>query len=200
MNTSASRLLIISIIIVIISSCTVLKQANEMRTFAKCEFKVNDIEEVYLAGVDITGVDQFSDLDFSQATAISMEAMKGKLPLYFILNVGIRNPNDEKASMNRFLWDLYIDDQLITRGKVTDDVKVPANGGIAILPVQINIDLFDVLTGESSDAVLNFAMNLSGSGEYPSRVKLRIKPTVYVAMTEVKYPGFFTIEEEFVSE
>jgi hypothetical protein len=200
MNTSASRLFIVLVMTGIMASCNVMKQANEMRTFAKCEFRVKNVEEVYLAGVDITDVDQFTDLDFSQATTISMQAMKGKLPLNFILNVEVRNPNDERASMNRFLWDLYIDDELITRGKVVEDLKVPPGGGIAVLPVQIAVDLFDVLTGESSDAVLNFAMNLSGDGAYPSRVKLRVKPTIYIAMTEVKYPGFFTIEEEFVSE
>ena len=200
MNTSASRLLIILGMVFFLFSCKVMKQANEMRTFAKCEFRVKNVEDVYLAGVDVTNVDQFSDLDFSQATTISMQAMKGKMPLNFMLNVEVRNPNDEKASMNRFLWDLYIDDELITKGKVVKDLKVPPGGGIAVLPVQIDLDLFDVLSGESSDAVLNFAMNLAGDGSYPSRVKLRVKPTIYIAMTEVKYPGFFTIEEEFVSE
>lgn len=200
MNTSASRLIFILGMIYFLISCKVMEQANEMRTFAKCEFRVKNLEEVYLAGVDVTYVDQFSDLDFSQATTISMQAMKGKMPLNFKLNVEVRNPNDEKASMNRFLWDLYIDDELITKGKVVKDLKVPAGGGIAVLPVQVDLDLFDVLSGESSDAVLNFAMNLAGDGAYPSRVKLRVKPTIYIAMTEVKYPGFFTIEEEFVSE
>lgn len=200
MNPSASRLFIVPVIILTMASCSVMKQANEMRSFAKCEFRVKNVEEVYLAGVDITEVDQFSDLDFSQASTISMQAMKGKLPLNFILNVEVRNPNEERASMNRFLWDLYIDDELISKGKVEEDLKVPPAGGISVLPVQIGVDLFNVLSGESSDAVLNFAMNLSGDGTYPSRVKLRIKPTIYIAMTQVKYPGFFTIEEEFVSE
>ncbi len=200
MNTSALRLIVISIIGLIMVSCSVMKQANEMKTFAKCEFRLKNIEDLTLAGVDISGVDQFSDLSFPEASSISMEAMKGDLPLYFVLNVEVRNPNAEKASMNRFLWDLFIDDILITKGKVIEDIKVPPDGGIAVLPIAIKVDLFDALTGESADAVLNFAMNLSGQGGAPSRVKLRAKPTIYVAMTQVKYPGFFNIEEEFVSE
>ncbi len=200
MNSSALRLIIISIIGLSMVSCSVMKQANEMKTFAKCEFRLKNIEDLTLAGVDINGVDQFSDLSFAEASSISLEAMKGDLPLYFVLNVEVRNPNEEKASMNRFLWDLFIDDILITKGKVIKDVKVPPDGGIAVLPIAIGVDLFDVLTGESADAVLNFAMNLSGQGGVPSRVKLRAKPTIYVAMTQVKYPGFFNIEEEFVSE
>jgi len=185
---------------VIMVSCSVLEQANEMKTFAKCEFRLKNMQDVTLAGVDVTDVDQFSDLSYSEATNITMTTVKGKLPLYFILNVEVRNPNPEKASMNRFLWDLFIDDIKITSGKVIKDVKVPPDGGIAVMPIEVSIDLFEVLTGESADAVANFAINLSGSGGTPSRVKLRAKPTVNVGTTQVKYPGFFTIEEEFVAE
>jgi len=200
MNPSAKRIISIAIICMLLVSCKMLEQANEMKNFAKCEFRLKNIANVTLAGVDITNVDQFSDLSFAEAGNISMTAMKGKLPLYFVLNVEVRNPNEEKASMNRFLWDLIIDDILITSGKVIEDVKVPPGGGIAVLPVEIGVDLFEVLSGESADAVINFAMNLTGSGGSPSRVKLRAKPTIYVGMTQVKYPGFITIEEEFVSE
>ncbi len=200
MNTSAMRLAMICFICLSMVSCKVMEQANEMKNFAKCEFRLKNIEAVTLAGVDVTNVDQFSDLSFPEASSISMEAMKGKMPLYFVLNVEVRNPNEEKASMNRFLWDLIIDDVLITKGKVIKDVKVPPAGGISVLPIEVAVDLFNVLSGESADAVLNFAMNLSGQGGQPSRVKLRAKPTIYIGMTEVKYPGFFTIEQVFVSE
>ncbi len=200
MNTSASRLFVVLALMAFLSSCKVLQQANEMKTFAKCEFRLKNIETITLANVDITDVDQFSDLSFSEATNISMIAMKGKLPLYFILNVEIRNPNEEKASMNSFLWDVFIDDVKITSGKVTKNVEVFPDGGIAVMPIEVGVDLFEILNGESAEAVMNFAMNLSGSGGVPSRVKLRAKPSVYIALTKVNYPGFFTIEQEFVSE
>ena len=83
MNTSASRLFVVLALMAFLSSCKVLQQANEMKTFAKCEFRLKNIETITLANVDITDVDQFSDLSFSEATNISMIAMKGKLPLYF---------------------------------------------------------------------------------------------------------------------
>jgi LEA14-like dessication related protein len=200
MNTYAIKFLNLIIICMLLGSCKVLEQANEMKNFARCEFRLKNIDDVTLAGVDITHVDQFSDLSFAEAGNISMTVMKGKLPLYFVLNVEVRNPNEKNASMNRFLWDLIIDDILITSGKVIEDVKVPPGGGIAIFPIEVGVDLFDVLTGESADAIINFAMNLTSSGSSPSRVKLRAKPTIYVGMSEVKYPGFITIEQEFVSE
>lgn len=193
-------LLIAFILLAVSPSCTVLEQANEMKNFARCDFRLRNMEDIVLAGVDITGVDQFSDLDFQQASAISMSAMKGKLPLYFVLNVEVRNPNDQKASMNRFLWDLFIDDVLVTSGKVIRDVKVPPGGGITVMPVEVGVDLFEVFTGEKANAVINFAMNMTGQGGEPSRIMLRAKPTIYIGTTEIKYPGFINIQQEFVSE
>jgi hypothetical protein len=200
MNTAANRFLYVIILLLSISACSVLEQANEMKNFAKCEFRLHSVPKVTLASVDVTNVDQFSDLSFAETSNITMQAMKGKLPLYLLLNVEVRNPNPRRASMNRLLWDLFIDDVLVTSGKVIQDVKVPPDNGTAIMPVEIGADLFEVLSGESADALINFAMNLSGQGGKPTRLKLRARPTVYVGTTQVKYPGFITIEEEFTAE
>ncbi len=129
-----------------------------------------------------------------------MTALSGKLPLGFTVNVEVQNPNPQKATMNELYWILFIDEKEITQGKVGDRLTVPPDGGRAIMPVDVHIDLFEVLTGESADAVVNFGMNLSGSGGTPSRIKLKVKPTIYVGMKRIKYPGYFIIEEEFVSE
>lgn len=198
-----NKLLIFSLLlggVVMLSACKILDQTSEMKNFAKCSFRVVDLQDAMLAGVDIQDVQQLSDLNFSETTKISMAALSGELPLGFTVNIEVENPNAEKASMNDLYWDLLIDDKEITKGHVSKKISVPPDGGRAVVPVPVMVDLWDVFSGESSEALMNFAMNLAGTGSYPSRVKLRIKPTIYVAMTKVKYPGFFTIEEEFVSE
>ena len=182
------------------SSCAILDQGKEMKTFAKCEFRLKNIDNLLLAGVDVQDVQSMSDLSFTEASQISMTALKGELPLTFTLNLEVKNPNDQKASLNGMYWILYIDDIEITEGRVGDKVTVPPDGGITTMPVDMQFDLFEVLSGKSSEAVMNFGLNLAGAGGYPSRVKLKIKPTIVVAMTKVNYPGYFTIEEEFVSQ
>ena len=181
-------------------SCSILDQTSEMKTFTKCLFRFVDVQDVVLAGVDVQEVQSFSDLSFTEATNLSMSALSGKLPLGFTVNIEVKNPNPEKASMTDLYWILFIDDIEITEGKVGTKVTVPPNGGTAVMPVDVQVDLFKILTGESADAVMNFGMNLAGTGNEPSRVKLKIKPYVNIGMTRVKYPAFFTIEEEFVSE
>ena len=180
------------------SSCSILDQAGEMKTFTKCQFRLRDVQGVRLAGVDVQNVQSMNDLSFTETGQISMAALSGKLPLDFTLNVEVQNPNNQNASMNQMYWELYIDDIDITKGKVSQRVSIPP-GGTAIMPVGVQVDLFEVLSGESANAVMNFGMNLSGSGGAPSRIKLKIKPTIYIGTTQLKYPGFFTIEEDFVS-
>jgi len=171
-----------------------------MKTFTKCEFRLADVQDVVLAGIDVQDVRSVSDLSFTEATNLSMTALSGKLPLGLTANIEVKNPNPDKARMNALYWILLIDDVEITDGRIGEQISIPANGGVATMPVKIQIDLFEVLQGESSDAIINFGMNLAGTGEAPSRVKLKIKPTIVVAMTKVNYPGYFTIEEEFVSQ
>lgn len=183
----------------LISSCSILDQAGEMKTFAKCLFRLRDVQEVYLAGVDMQNVQSMNDLNFTEAGKISMAALSGKMPLDFTLNVEVQNPNNQAASMNEMYWELFIDNIEITRGNISRKVSIPP-GGTAIMPVGVQVDLFEVLSGESANAVMNFGMNLSGSGGTPSRIKLKIKPTIYIGMTQIKYPGFFTIQEDFVSQ
>jgi hypothetical protein len=183
-----------------VTSCSLFKQARDMKQFAKCEFRLKDVQDATLAGVYVQEKKQFSDLSFAEAGQISMSAIRGKLPLGFTLRVEVRNPNPKPATMNSFLWELYIDDVEITNGKVTHDVYVPPDGGITIMPVSINVDLFQVLSEESADAIINFGMNLSGSGGVPSRIKLRAKPNIWVAGNRMAYPGYITIRSDFVSE
>jgi hypothetical protein len=200
MKIAFRSLVVLFGLLLVSSSCSILDQANEIKAFTRCSFRLVDIQDAVLAGVDIQDVESFSDLSFSETSKISMAALSGELPLDLTVNLEVENPNPEKASVSALYWVLYIDDMEITEGRISDKVIVPPDGGRAIMPVPVQVDLWEVITGETSDAIMNFAMNLGGSGEYPTRLKLKIKPSVYVAMKKLNYPGFFTIEEAFVSE
>ena len=168
-----------------------------MRNFGKCSFWLRDVQDITLAGVDMQYVDQFSDLSFPETARITAAVLSGDLPLSFILNVEVYNPNPEKAIMNEFKWILFIDDIEITNGIVDRRIEVSPNGGIALLPISLSIDLFDALSGENADAIINFGFNLAGLGGEPSRIKLKAKPSVYVSGKRINYPGYITVEGEF---
>jgi len=187
-------------IILLLSACDISRQINEMNTFAKCDFRLHTIEDVRLAGVDIQQYKSYTDLKFLDIAAISSALAKGKLPLTFILNVQIKNPNPTTAALNKMEWILFIDEIEILNGISNQRAEIPPNDGVSNLPIEINADLMEVLSGESGEAVSNFAFNLSGNGNQPSRVMLKVKPTIMVGNTPVSYPGYISVRNEFTSQ
>ncbi len=184
-----------------VSACDVLNQVQQMANLTKCEFRLNSVDQLRLAGVNIQQVSQLSDLNFLDAAKITTAALSGaSLPLNFTLNVEAKNPNPAVAGLNRLEWTLLIDDIEMVSGVNEDRVQIPANGGTSILPLTIGVDLKQVLKGKSGDAIANFGLNLAGAGNKPTRITLRAKPYISVGSQTISYPGYLTIQNEFTSK
>jgi hypothetical protein len=184
------------IVIMLFSSCSVLQQTSEMKNFGKCEFRIESARNMKLAGVNIQDKKSLQDLTIMEMTKIGGVIAGGTLPLNFDLKIEVKNPNPVMAAMNKLDWILLIDDIEMTRGILNQRIEVPA-GSLANFPVFINLDLMKSLNGKSGDALINFAMNLAGTGSRPTRIKLKAKPTIMIGSTPVEYPGYITIRQEF---
>jgi len=186
----------ILLLIILISSCSVVKQTSEIKTFAKCQFRIESARNMKLAGVNIQDKHSMSDLSFVDMTKIGSVLAGGTLPLTFDLNVQIRNPNQGMAAMNKLDWILILDDIEMTRGILNERIEIPAQSEL-IFPIAMNLDLMKSLSGKSGDALINFALNLTGSGSRPTQIKLKAKPSIMLGSTPIEYPGYITIKEEF---
>ena len=185
-------------IAVVIVSCTELKQ---LATLAKCDFKLKSVDNIQLAGVNIQQMQNLSQVNALDVVKLTSAYMSKNLPLSFNLNVDTRNPNPTKAALTALDWILQIDDIDMTHGILNKRIEIAPNGGITTIPMNMNFDLFKVLTGESKDAVLNFAFNLTGVGNNtPSRITLKAKPTVMIGSVPIQYPGYISIKNTFVSK
>lgn len=184
------------IVILIASSCSVLKQTSEIASFTKCEFRIESARNIKLAGVNIQDKHSISDLSIMEGAKIAGVIAGGTLPLTFDLNVSIKNPNQKLAAMNKLDWILIIDDIEMTRGILNQRIEIPASTMITF-PVAMSLDLMKSLNGKSGNALINFALNLSGTGTRPSRIKLKAKPTIMIGTTPIEYPGYITIKQEF---
>ncbi|MCK5840263.1 MAG: hypothetical protein KAG99_10465 [Bacteroidales bacterium] len=183
---------VILILLLFVSSCGVIEQVGQMKTLSRCDFILKSIENISLAELSIDDMHSINDLSMMDVAMITMSFAKGQLPLKFTLNVEISNPNDQVASMNKLDWILLIDDIEMTRGVTNRRVEV-LPGGKAMLPLQFNMDLTKLLSGESANAVMNFGFNLAGYDGMPSRVILKAKPTIMVGNSEIAYPGYISI-------
>lgn len=184
----------------IFTACDVLNQVQQMATLAKCEFRLSSVDQLRLAGVNIQQVKQLSDLKVMDAAKITTAAISGgSLPLNFTLNVETKNPNSAIAGLNRLEWTLLIDDIEMVSGVNDNRVQIPANGGTAVIPLTIGVDLKQALKGKSADAIANFGLNLAGAGNKPTRITLKAKPYISVGSQTIAYPGYLTVQNEFTS-
>jgi len=177
-------------------SCDILQQ---MVTFTKCEFKMNSLTNTKLVGIDIQNKNSFSDLSFMDAANATKTLLGGELPLSFNLNIETKNPNASTAAMQKMEWILFIDDIKITTGILNQKISIPP-GETRNIPLTMKLDLKKLLNNETKSALLNFGFNLADAGNYPTRVKLDIKPTIDVAGIPIEYPGYFTLKKDFGSQ
>lgn len=185
--------------LIFMGGCDILEQAGQMASLAKCEFRLKNVDQLRLAGVNIQQVNKLSDLSFMDAAKITAAATGGNLPLNFTLNVETKNPNTSIAGLNRLDWILLIDDIEMVSGVNEQNIQIPANGGTSIIPLTIGINLKEALKGKSADAIANFGLNLAGAGNKPSRITLKARPSIMVGGRSIAYPGYLTVENEFTS-
>ncbi len=186
--------------IFVLSSCDVLQQASQISNLSKCEFRLESVQQLNLAGINVQNIKNISDLNMMDAGRLAMAVSTQQLPLDFTLNIEAKNPNTASAGMTKIDWILLIDDIEMTQGILDKQVSIPANNGTTIIPMQMHIDLKKALSGKSADAVINFGLNLAGAGNKPTRFTLRMKPTITVSGFPITYPGYLNIKTEYSSK
>ena len=177
-------------------SCSYLKELSALRD---CEFRVGTMEKPLLAGVNISKIVTTKDYSIDQTAKITKSILKGILPLSFVLNVEVKNPNKKNASLNRLEYLAYIDDVQVAAGAMEEHVVIPPDGGIANIPLKVETDIFDLLKKEPINTLLNYALNLADDGDRPVRVSIKIKPWMQIGNKDRVYPGYLTINQDFSS-
>lgn len=182
--------------VAVIPSC---KQLQGLANMAKCEFKLKSIENITLSGVNVQNVKSLNDLSMIDAARLTSSVLSNNFPLQFNLNMDIRNPNPSPASLNKLDWILNIDDIDLVQGTTQNRIQVAPNGGIATYPLSFNFNLREVLKEKTGQALINFALNLAGAGNQPSRVTLKAKPYMTIGNFQLPYPSYINIRNEFTS-
>ena len=190
-------LLLLFAMVIPYHSCDVAHQTQSAVNLAKCEFRIRSVENINLAGISIQNTASIKNLNITDAAKI-MAAMGGStLPLSLQLNFEGKNPNTTSAGLNKLDWILFIDDIQMTSGSLDRAFTIPPNNGMAIIPIQVGMDLKQALKGKSLDAIVNFGFNLAGVGNKPTRIKAKLKPTIMIGNYPLSYPGYITVNTEF---
>jgi len=179
--------------------CDVVQQAQKMVNLTQCQFKIQSVDNIRLAGINVQNIKSKNELGLMDVQRLMTAVATGSFPLTFTLNMGAKNPNTSPAGMNAMEWILFIDNIQMVSGRVSQAVTIPANQGYAVIPLSINLDLKKILKGKTADAILNFGLNLAGSGNKPTRFMMKIKPTIMIGQYPLTYPDYISVGTEFTS-
>ncbi|WP_448518095.1 hypothetical protein [Rhodoflexus sp.] len=171
---------------------------RQMRNFAQCAFRLQDLNQFTAAGIDFSGKRSITDFGLADAARLT-SALSGNNPFIFsfIANVEVRNPNPEPASLTQMDWILAIDGREVLNGAVNNRVQVAPNGGLATVPVSVNLDLRRVFADQGRDALLGFAFDTAVSGNNSTRLAFKVRPYMNIAGLIIPYPGYITIKKDF---
>jgi hypothetical protein len=183
-------------VLLLAGGCSII---SEITAFKKCEFSFHSAQHPRVCGIDLSEKRSYADFNIRDGQLIAVNLMRGTLPFEITANVEVYNPGPNLAAVSSIQWIAFIDDIQVAQGVVNDRVEVPPSGGKALVPIEIETDLFQYLEGDSPRTMLNFALNLVDAGNQPTRLSMKIKPSVLIGGQTIHSPGYFTITEEFTS-
>ena len=97
------------------------------------------------------------------------------------------------ATLARFDWRLLIDDQPTISGGIDRPLEIPGTGQSTIIPLRMEIDLYEYFGDNGYNDLLNLALALGGRRGDISRVGLDARPSVSTPLGDIVWPERITI-------
>lgn len=190
-----SYFVLITLVVCLSVAC---RTVREIKNLAKCDFRMTTTENTNISGVNVQNVQSYGELNMLDVAQILTvyQTTKG-VPLGITLNVEARNPNDKLAAMNFMEWIAEIDGMEIARGVLDKRIEVAPSGGTAIFPIKISADLVKVFSSKQGQDAASKGLGLSDGNSRPTRLTLKIKPSISIGKGFVKYPGYIKLNKDF---
>ena len=189
------KTLIVLFVALGLSSCEILTQVAQMANFANCTFDLNSVNQIQMLGVNLSKGMTKSDLNAAQLLTLANAIMNKKLPVTFNVNLNVKNPNAIPASMAKMDYILSLNGKQVVSTTLNNGISVPANSSNTI-SIPITTDLFQLFSGESTDAIVNLAFKLAGASSEPVNVGLKVKPYISINNQQLAYPDYISLNKE----
>lgn len=163
-----------------VSSCSILQAVH----LKDCTYEYEKLSDMTFLGMPK------GDLLSISGIAKVTKALLGKtetVPLGFTVHLKVSNPNSSIAAMERLYYSVSLDSIHIADGSVTEPFVVVGNSS-ADLPLKLDIDLKQVLNGESKPTVTKVIKQFIGMESEPTQVNVLLRPVIKVGGTSMGVP------------
>lgn len=194
------KILITCLTLVAIFGCSVNKQAQQIAALEKCTYKLLSAENITVGGTSIADITNMENINLASLPGLALGLLRRDVPLKARLNLEIKNPTTSSAAINEFEYKVLINNQELATGFVNQLVDVQP-GGTTVVPVDLNLNAYQFMSNKKvMQEISSFLQAGSGTEERKGMLTLKIKPSIKVGNTLVKYPGFFTVDKEISSK
>ncbi len=188
-------------IAIAVSGCGINRQAQQIKALEKCTYRITAAEQITIGGADVKKMINDGDINIASLPGLALGLLRKDVPLRARLNLEVKNPTGNDAAINEFEYKILINNQELANGFVNQEVNVGA-GQATVVPVNMEVNVYPFVSnskvmGEISDFIKS---GKGGGPEKKGMLTLKIRPSIKVGNSLVKYPGFITIDKEVSSK
>jgi hypothetical protein len=199
-------LFIVTVSVAVFQSCKQLQDISKSLTdIQNLQFKLDNVDNFQLGGIGLSNKKSVSDFSITDGLKLSQMYSSSKLPARFTLNVAAKNPNDGKKAgtkssvitLTRLDWRLLIDNEPTIQGTMNKELRIPSSGESTIIPLEMEIDLYEFFGKQGYEKIANLAMAIGGANSSPARLKLDATPTVSTPIGTFQAPRITIVDHEY---
>jgi hypothetical protein len=189
-----------------LQSCATLdKMASVLANLKRLQFKISDVTDFRLAGIDIGGKSALTQFSAMDALSLVRAFTSKNLPATFVLNLQVVNPNNGTAgapqttsTLSSLECRLLIDGKQTVTGNIDHPFEIPGTGQATLVPIRLSLNLFEFFSDKRYEDLINLALALGGASRNPSHVALDAQPSVVTPLGSITYPGrIMIVDKEF---
>lgn len=184
------------------SRCGVNKQISQAKALGDCRYSIASADSVYLAGVDVRQFRKLDDINPARYPRLAAGLLTRNVPLDARINLDITNPTNKLAGINQLEYRILLAGQELFNGFLNQRIEVQPGGGKTRVPVRLNANAYQLMTDpKTRDAFSELVQNFSGADNTkPSKLTIRIKPTLDLGGKQINYPGYITIDQDVTNK
>jgi len=195
------RIVLFSLLVVAVSGCGINRQAQQIKALEKCTYKITSADEITVGGTDVKKLFEGQEINLASLPGLAFGLLRKDVPLKARLNLEVKNPSGADAAINQFEYKILINNADLAEGVVNQEVNVAA-GKSTVVPVDMVVNLYPFVSnskvmGQISEFI---KAGKNGGAEKKGLLTLKIRPSIKVGNSLVKYPGFITIDKEISSK
>jgi len=179
-------------VVLLVGGLVSCQSLREVANLKDVRFRIDRATDARLAGVRLEEVQSYEDLGGADVARLAAAVSRGEVPFSFRLQVEAENPssNGVNARLTKMDWTLLLDERETISGIFEREVVLPP-GTPKEVPVDVKLDLVEFFD-ENLQGLVDLATAVGGDGP-PSKVQLRVQPTVRTPFGQMKYPNPITV-------